>query len=259
MQAFQWQIEYPLDAILFDCDSTLSAVEGITVLAKYNNVYPQVHALTEKAMAETGLNAGLYRARLDLVRPQQSQMMYVIDAYWQALTPDVDKVITCLHALGKAVYVVSAGITQAVVPFAERLGIAGKNVFAVNVSFDQQGHYQRFDKHSPLTTQCGKSQIVTELRKIHKHIAHVGDGMNDIEAAKAVDRFVGYGGSCYRESIAKLSPFYIRCLSLSPLLPLFLTRDEVTKLSPSAKTLYQRGLTYIQQDAVEFRQIVSSR
>lgn len=247
MQAFPWQIKNPIDAIMFDCDGTLSSVEGITVLAEFNHVFPAVHALTEQAMAETGLSADLYQQRLDLTKPELFQIQRVVDAYWQQLTPDTAEVIDCLLTLGKSVYVVSAGVQQAVTLFAAKLGISADHVFAVDVYFDQDGHYKDFDRSSPLTDQLGKSKIVEQLRVIHHKIAHIGDGMNDIEAAKVVDRFIGYGGAYYRESIAQLSPFYITSPSLAPALPLLLTENEAAALSGSAKILYQSGLQKIQQ------------
>ncbi len=250
-----WQIKTPLDAVIFDCDSTLSSVEGISVLAQMHNVYKEVDKLTEIAMAKTGINKELYHQRLALVKPLAGEMNTVARAYWDALTPDVDKVIHVLQQLGKTVYVLSAGIKQTVVKFAEKLNIPAANVYAVEIYFDNNGQYKDFDQSSPLATISGKSEIIDQLRKTHQYIAHVGDGMNDIEAAKAVDRFIGYGGACYRESIAELSPFYLRCKSMAPLLALTLTENEALALEGNAKDLYQLGIELISKDQLEIRSI----
>jgi len=252
MQLDSWQPQSAIEAVIFDCDSTLSAVEGITVLAELNGVFAAVHELTEKAMADTGVTISLYQERLDLVKPKKDQMQVVVRAYWQDVTPDVGTVIKCLQMLGKTVYVASAGILQPVVEFAAQLNIPADNVYAVPVYFDADGNYKDFDRNSRLVEQNGKSLIVEELRKRHKTIAHIGDGMNDIEAAKAVDRFVGYGGSCFRQSIADLSDYYITSASMAPLFPLLLSPAEAAQLTGEAAELFAKGCQLIEENRVIF-------
>lgn len=248
-----WQPSVPFDAVIFDCDSTLSAVEGITVLAQLNGVYQAVHDLTERAMSETGLSKDLYKQRLDLVRPRQQQMQVVVDSYWQHLTMDVEGVIDSLQALGKSVYVASAGLLPPVTEFAAKLGIPSEHVYAVPIYFNADGEYKNFDPNSYLIEQDGKSKVVAELRHKHKTIAHIGDGMNDVEAAKAVDRFVGYGGTCFRQTIADLSDFYITSFSLSPILPLLLTEQETNHLDVKTQKLFLKGSELIRQNKTLFR------
>lgn len=247
MRKHTWHPKEPIDAVIFDCDSTLSAVEGIAVLAEQNGVYDEVHGLTEEAMAVSGMNTNLYRARLDLVKPSQLQLQALGSSYWDAVTPHVMPVIQTLHALGKTVYVVSAGIQEAVVDFAEKLNIPSANVFAVHVYFDASGQYKDFDSHSPLATSTGKSEIVAMLRQKFATVAHIGDGMNDVEAAKSVDRFIGYGGACYRQSIADLSQYYLTCASMTPVLPLLLTEQEAMQLTPESQVVYQQGVALMSE------------
>ncbi|TAK75879.1 MAG: phosphoserine phosphatase, partial [Gammaproteobacteria bacterium] len=59
-----WQPQAPIPAIVFDCDGTLSMIEGIDELAKHNGVSEAVQALTAEAMEKTGLHPDLYRQRL---------------------------------------------------------------------------------------------------------------------------------------------------------------------------------------------------
>lgn len=254
MQDHEWQLPQALDAVVFDCDSTLSGIEGINVMAQENGVFQAVYDLTERAMSLTGVDPGLYQARLDLVRPRVEQMARVADAYWSNVTPDVTGVIDCLHALGKAVYVVSAGLQGPVAEFAARLHIPAERVFAVDVYFDADGNYRDFERESPLTGAHGKSVVVNELKRQHPMLAHVGDGMNDLEAAQVVSRFIGYGGVCYRPGIASLCPYYIRSVSLAPLLPLVVTRREAHHLNHKHQALYEKGLAMLTTE-VEFRHV----
>jgi phosphoserine phosphatase len=248
-----WRTSIPFEAIVFDCDSTLSAIEGITVLAELNGVYQAVHELTEQAMSSVGVSHSLYKQRLDLVRPRLQQMQAVAHAYWQHLTLDTAEVIRCLHRLGKSVYVSSAGLLPPVIAFAAQLNIPAEHVYAVPVYFDEKGDYVSFDPNSWLVEQNGKSKVVAELREKHQTIVHIGDGMNDVEAAKVVDRFVGYGGACFRQTIADLSDFYITSASMSPLLPLLLTEKEVLGLDDTSQAVFAKGYELLQQNKVLFR------
>ena len=214
------QLREPLDAGAFDCDSTVSQIEGVDILADHKGVLSEVHALTERAMSETGVDPNMYNERLLLVKPHLEATEAIGDRYYAAETPGVEGVIRALHLLNKRVFVISAGIYQAVVPFAMRLGIARSSVFAVHLTFDEQGHYMMYDEASPLIRQEGKREIIEQLQIQYPRMAHVGDGMNDVAAAGVVERFIGYGGSMYRQSIARVSDFYITARSIAAVLPL---------------------------------------
>lgn len=216
----------PADAVIFDCDGTLSTVEGVVELAKQGDVFQQVSDLTEAAMQTSGVNHVLYRQRLELLQPSLDQVTALADLYWQHLTPGVDQLVKILQKLGKSVFVASAGIAQAVVPFAARLNIAPEKVYSVALDFHEDGSYQDFDASSPLVRQYGKAEIVESLRQDYRCIVHIGDGMNDAEAAKAVDLFIGYGGTYYRQSIADLSDVYLSEASMMAALPFILTDKE---------------------------------
>ena len=66
MTTTDWQLKNPIEAIVFDCDGTLSAIEGVNELAKNSGVHQIIEELTHKAMSVAGLNPELYQKRLDL-------------------------------------------------------------------------------------------------------------------------------------------------------------------------------------------------
>lgn len=250
MTTQSWQLYHAIDAVVFDCDATLSRIEGIDVLAKANGVAEQVRLLTEQAMAETGLSGDIYNQRLALVKPTAQQLATLGDEYYAHLTPDVDRVIQALQQLHKVVYVISAGIQRAVEDFAEHLNIPKENVFAVDVYFDNAGHYSGYETQSPMTRQRGKREVVEKLKQQHPCILHIGDGMNDVEAATVVERFIGYGGAYFRKNIAALCDFYITSQSITPLLPLTLTMEEANNLNAAGKKAYEQGLYHIENGEV---------
>lgn len=246
-----WTLSQPLDAICFDCDGTLSAIEGINELARYANVTDKVEALTTIAMSETGINPSIYSERLNLIYPTRQHLITLAKEYFASCAPDIAEVIQMYQRLNKAVYIVSAGMNPAVTLFGEMLQIPSKNIFAVDLFFDEAGNYKKYDHDSPLVHNDGKRLLINQIKKTHPKILHIGDGLNDVATTDIVTRFVGYGGFYFREHIAALCQFYIRSQSLSPLLPLSLTVEEYAKLQPNEQGLYQKGLMAIKEGMVK--------
>lgn len=242
-------MEQPIDAVVFDCDSTLSRIEGIDKIAEKNGVLSKVQFLTEKAMSETGVFNSMYAQRLDIVKPTLEQMFWASEQYYDARTEHVVEVISLLQNLGKPVYIASAGIRQAIKPFAKRLNIPAENVYAVNIYFHPDGSYKDYQRDSLLIEH--KASVVDQLKLKHPRIVHIGDGMNDVEAAHIATRFIGYGGDVYRANVAKLSHFYILCSSMLAVLPLLLTQKEADSLDETQRSLYQQGLELTRHGQVE--------
>ena len=251
MTSSDWQLRKPVSAIIFDCDGTLTTIEGIDYLAENNGVGDEVKQLTANAMGKTGLNIELYKQRLDWVKPTQEQVNALGQAYFDHRVPDIEAVIKLLQRQHKTIYLVSAGLYPAVSLFGKLLHVAQNNIFAVNISFNDQGHYFNFDTLSPLVTNDGKRKIVTELLKQHENIAYVGDGLNDLAVKDLVTRFIGYGGIFFRENIAEQCQFYINTSSLSSLLPLVLTQQEYESSIAEEKHLLQKGWQAIQSGSVK--------
>lgn len=242
MHTHEWQLSRPIDAVIFDCDGTLSRIEGIEVLAAMNGIDKLISEMTKKAMAQSGLNQTLYQTRLDLIRPTLTQLLTLGQQYYQHKSDYAEEVIAILHRLNKSVFIVSAGLLPAVKPFGQALKVREEHIIAVNLEFNADGGYHSFDHHSPLIDNQGKKNIVQQLKKQHPHIAHIGDGLNDIVTKDMVTRFIGFGGHYYRENIKALSHYYLTHPSLLGMLPLLLTEDEVHHLTSSEHDLYLKGL-----------------
>ncbi len=245
-----WQLQTPIDSVIFDCDGTLSAIEGIDELAKLNGVGDIVKSLTSEAMSTTGLNVGLYQKRLELVYPTATQVNELAQQYYTHRVPYIEEIIQLLSRLNKSVYLVSAGLSPAVCAFGDMLQIPRENIYAVDIAFDRDGRYLDFERSSPLVQHDGKRQIVNAIKEQHNQVLYVGDGMNDYAVYDLVTRFVGYGGAYYRENIATRCQFYITASSLLTLIPLAITHQEYQRLAPMDQSLYQQGLARIQYDLV---------
>jgi phosphoserine phosphatase len=243
MSTHSWQLDTPVSAVIFDCDGTLSAIEGIDELAKNNNVTDIVQRLTEEAMGKSGMNVNLYQERLNLVKPTEEQILQLGKKYIRHHVPDIVDVISLLQRLNKTVYIISAGLYPSVAIFGKFLNIPADNIYAVNLKFDGNGEYLNFDHNSPLVNRNGKRFFVNQIKQHHPTTAYVGDGLNDLEVKDLVTRFIGYGGIFYRKNIEAECQFYLKPASMAALLPYVLTLNEINGLTEDERKLYQHGLT----------------
>ncbi len=216
--------------VFFDCDSTLTAVEGIDVLAESVGKGQRVRILTDAAMDGQLDLSEVYDKRLRAVRPTQQQVLDIRRSYKRHIVEDAARVVTALQGLGHKVYIISGGLAEPVIEFGIYLGIPRERIRAVGLTYNElsgrwweKGDERRYLAHQEgaLTVSDGKAQIVRELLGEQRgRSLLIGDGYSDLLAGAAVDLFVGYGGVVARPKVQAAAPAYITCPSLAPLLPL---------------------------------------
>jgi len=226
LKVAKWALSSPLHAIFFDCDGTLSLIEGIDYLAELNGVGDEVCAITRQCMTESGMSLSSYRQRLDLVRPTALHIQQLAQWYIRQVTPDAKTVIDVLQQMDKKIYLISAGIKAALLPLAKFLGITEESVFAVDVTHNRKGEYLGFNQNSDLVQPDGKSRQIRLINPTGNRCALIGDGITDLEAQSVVTRFIGYGGLGEKPIIKENADFYITSKSLLPVLALCLTTEE---------------------------------
>lgn len=207
------------DVICFDCDSTLSRVEGIDELARREGLFDEVAALTDKAMNGELALEEVYAHRLALIKPNQAAIDWLADLYIQELVEGVQQTIDTLIASGKEVHIISGGLRQAILPLARYLGVPDDQVHAVDVILDEAGHYQDFARQSPLAMSGGKARICRRLRMRYSALAMVGDGKTDLEAKDAGAYMIGFGGVVRRPLVEAQADCYVSDPSLIAVLP----------------------------------------
>ncbi len=206
------------DIICFDCDSTLSAVEGIDELARQSGAFEQVADLTNQAMNGEIALQQVYGKRLQLIRPDQQALAWLADLYLERLVEGVDEVMAALQQMDKDIHIISGGIRQAILPLARRLNIPESHVHAVNVMFDRQGRYQDFDQQSPLARNGGKAEICRQIIPAGKTAVMIGDGNTDLEAKQAGATVIGFGGVAARDQVRQQADYFVEGPSLRPVL-----------------------------------------
>lgn len=235
--------------VLFDCDSTLTRLEGIDRLGGGR---PELAELTAAAMSGRVRLEDVYRERLDLVKPGRDAVARLAADYLENSVEDAGAVIGALARAGVDVHVISGGVLSAVAWFAAALGLPPDSVHAVDVVFDEDGAYAGFDEASPLTRSGGKAAFIRGLApRLAAPIMLVGDGVTDLEAAPAVDLFVAYSGVVERPAVSDAAEVVIRSPSLAPVLPLALPDESA--LDASDRPLYRRGRALLATHAVDRR------
>lgn len=222
----------PFASFWFDCDSTLSSIEGVDVLSGRvsETLLREVKELTHRAMEGEIPLADVYEHRLRKIAPGKADLEAAGRSYVQNLVPDAKATIAALLFLGKTVGIISGGLRQPVAILARELEVPDDCVFAVAALLDEDGNYVGFDRNSPLWQNGGKPAVLGSRPKDQHPLLFVGDGATDLEAKDHVDLFVGFGGVVRRPAVAAGADAYIAQNSLRPVLDIGLTPEEKHRL-----------------------------
>jgi len=217
----------PFVEVWFDCDSTLTTLEGVDELGRD---LPEVADLTRRAMAGEIPLEQVYARRLALIAPTRDAVARLGRRYVETLVPDAIELFAALREVGVRPRIVSGGLRPPVEALAAALGAPASDVDAVDVVFAPDGAYVDFDRTSPLARAGGKTATIAARRARHGAVALVGDGATDLEAAPAVDLFVGFGGVAAREAVRRASPVYVSAPRLAPLLAVLCDDAQLRRL-----------------------------
>src|SRR5205085_11199391 len=109
--------------VVFDCDSTLSEIEGIDELAAMCDVLYEVADMTRQAMGGATPFEEVFSRRLELIKPTRKQLAGVGKLYTATLVEDAVAAVEALAYLGIEVRLVSGGYRDALLPLARKLGV----------------------------------------------------------------------------------------------------------------------------------------
>ncbi len=217
------------EVVFFDCDSTLSTIEGIDALAVRAGREHEISVLTHAAMEGQQTLEAIYGRRLETLQPDRQAIAWLGNQYVAAEVPGARAVVAALTSLGKEVHIVSGGIRQAVAALAAVLSIPLARVHAVEVFHDASGNYTGYDASSPLTRSGGKGAVCHRVAK-DRRAAIVGDGVTDLDPAAYGIFTVGFGGVVRREAVQRRADAYVTDRALTGVLEFLLTREEFRRL-----------------------------
>ncbi|SDS65103.1 phosphoserine phosphatase [Opitutus sp. GAS368] len=206
--------------VIFDCDSTLSAIEGIDELARVRGpqVFAAVEAMTTAAMEGKIAVEDVFARRLAIIRPRRADVAAVGRLYVERVEPTALATIVELKAAGWTPLILSGGFRPIIAPLAAHLGIA--RVEAVDLFFDAAGNYTGYDDKFPTTRSGGKPELITGLKRelTPARVVMVGDGVSDLETKPVVDLFVGFGRYTPRAKVKAGAHAFINSLAELPAL-----------------------------------------
>lgn len=219
----------PYDTIVFDCDSTLSEIEGIDELVGEEH-RAALAKLTNRAMVGEVPLEDVFGLRLERVRPTRADLERVARLYVARLVEGMPELVRDLHASKKRVLIVSGGLLPAVSAVAVHLGVAADDTFAVDVTFASDGAFADFERASPLARSGGKPDLIGRLVRERNlgRVALVGDGATDLEAASVVQRFVAFGAVERRAAVFDRAAAH--AMSVHELRLLLFAPDELAAL-----------------------------
>jgi phosphoserine phosphatase len=194
-------------SVLFDADSTLSAIEGIDWLAGLRDAHTAqaIAELTDRAMNGLVLLDEVYAERVARIRPTRAELSVLANEYIRRLLPGTAELLRALHGAGVVVHIISGGIRDALLPMAAHLGVAASQVHAVALrSSAHDDVYDLLDDVQPLATQGGKPAVVRQLRALGalpSPVAMIGDGSTDAAVAPHVDAFIAFTAVTRRAAV----------------------------------------------------------
>ncbi|MGR9086892.1 MAG: HAD-IB family phosphatase [Gammaproteobacteria bacterium] len=194
--------------ICFDCDSTLSKIEGIDELAGRVGLGEEMSRLTDAAMNGLVPLEDVYEKRLSLIRPDRAGIDWLAGLYISEIVDGAAEVFSLLSAQGKELHIISGGLRQAILPLAGYLGLAETHVHAVDIYFNDDGSYRSYDRASPLARTGGKAEVCRGLYRPDAPLLMIGDGKTDMEAKQTGVSVIGFGGVVERPVVRELADHY---------------------------------------------------
>jgi phosphoserine phosphatase len=208
----------PSKIIAFDCDSTLSGIEGIDEMARLRGAacFAEIDAMTRDAMEGRISLDSIFARRLDIVRPTRAESALIGQLYIKHVEPTALATLAVLRAAGWTPLLISGGYMQAIEPLATFLGI--DRVEAVGLRFDLAGNYAGYEATHPASQRGGKPRIIHALREELKpeKIVMVGDGASDLETKGSADVFVGFGRYVTRPAVKAGADRFVDSLAELP-------------------------------------------
>lgn len=212
------------DIICFDCDSTLSKIEGIDELARRASLGEELAKLTDAAMNGDVALEDIYGKRLELIKPSRAAIEWVAELYIAELVDGVIDVFSELQKHNKTIHIISGGLLPAILPLAQLLNVPEAHVHAVDILFAENGDYLGYELDSPLARNGGKATVIKSLPA--ENLVMVGDGKTDLEAKQAGAKVIGFGGVVNRKLVRENADFFVADENLKAILPFLLPSFE---------------------------------
>ena len=205
--AYPWRVDPTARyaSVVFDCDSTLSDLEGIDALC--DALPPEEAAQVARADRRRDERRGPAGRRLRATTRHRAAVRRRPASAWGAATWSGwcrarAEVVRTLLDRGVDVAIVSGGLAPAVRILARELGSPGTPCTRWTFASTTRAGTSTSTAPRPCGATRARSRCSRRCRARRSPLLFVGDGVTDLEAKDVVDLFVGYGGVVAREAVS---------------------------------------------------------
>lgn len=200
----------PQQFFIIDFDSTFVKSEGLEELAEVslkNN--PQKEKILEqiKKLTNQGMEGKIpfdqsLKKRLALLSAQKKDIQKVVLVLKKKISPSILRNRSFFQKNKNAIYVISGGFKELIMPIVEKFGLKSENILANTFVFDKKGNVSGVDKNNPLAHANGKVEAVKSL-KLKGDVSVIGDGYTDFQIKQmgAASRFIAFTENVQRERV----------------------------------------------------------
>ncbi len=197
-------------SIIFDFDSTIVDCETLDLLSEValegrsdkETIVKEVKHITNLGMeGRVPFGESLAR-RMALIAPDRTAVETVTARMVERITPSFLAHRDFFTSHHDAIYVISGGFDEVIIPVADMLGIDRTHIFANTFVYDDNGIVVGVDQTRPSAQTGGKARAVEEARLPRPSVI-VGDGWTDYEIKQkgVADVFICYAEHARREKV----------------------------------------------------------
>ncbi|MBK2124172.1 HAD-IB family phosphatase [Fangia hongkongensis] len=199
--------------VIFDFDSTLIRFESLEeillpMIGVDSKKKAAIQSITERAMnGQMSFQDALFE-RLNIASPTKASFEMFLTQYCpSALTSGIEALVKVLQANNIAVYIISGGFKEIILPFAEYLRIPKENVYAVELEWTNSGAFKHLNNQNGFAeSKLAGAQRIQHLFSDKSVI--VGDGFTDYELYHVgiVNDFIAYTEHAQRQKVLDVAP-----------------------------------------------------
>lgn len=199
---------------IIDFDNTFTKVEGLDELARIalegkpeqQKIVEQIRLLTDKGMNGDISFSESLRQRIALLAANKTHIEHLVNFLKTKVSNSFLRNAKFLSEHKHQIYIVSSGFKEFIVPIVTAFGILEDHVFANEFIFDAHGQVIGFDEQNVLSTDGGKTKLLSKLN-LQGDIYAIGDGYTDYElkASGLANRFYAFTENIERQNVINVA------------------------------------------------------
>lgn len=212
----------PKGTVIFDFDSTVIQIESLEEILtdKLKNNPAGMDEI--KSLTNLGMNGDIsfqdsLSQRLAIAAPNLPDLTgFYKHHQFDIITNGLPELILWLQKNDIEVFIISGGLYESILPYAEALKIKSSHVHAVKLSWDIDGKYLGLDPKDPFSiSKLNGAKLIS--KKWQKPSIIIGDGFTDYQLYESglTTQFIAYTEHQSRDKVVKLADYIARdCIEL---------------------------------------------